>query len=228
MSGLAIESLTVGYPDKPPVLVDVSLTVAPGEVVALLGQSGSGKSTLLLAVAGHLESTSGRISWNGVSLTGVPAHERDFGLVLQDPLLFPHLDVADNVAYGLRRQGLKKAAARAEAETLLEWASLAGMGDRDTSTLSGGQAQRVAVVRALAPKPRLLLLDEPFSALDGPLRRRLAADVRALVVDRGVPALHVTHDEAEALSIADRIVNVADLTGVGDIGGAAPTDGAVM
>lgn len=211
MSGLAISHLTVGYPDKPAVLVDVNLTVAPGEVVALLGPSGSGKSTLLLAVAGHLAPSAGEIAWDGRSLAGVPAHERGFGLVLQDPLLFPHLSVVDNVAYGLRRQGANKTAAREQSQRLLEWAGLGEVAGRDPATLSGGQAQRVAVVRALAPAPRLLLLDEPFSALDGPLRRRLAADVRGLVLDRGVPALHVTHDESEAVSIADRVVNLADL-----------------
>jgi thiamine transport system ATP-binding protein len=211
-AGLVIERLTVGYDDKPAVLADVSFTVAPGEVVALLGPSGSGKSTLLLAIAGHLHPTAGRLFWDGVDLAAVPAHDRHFGLVLQDPLLFPHLDVADNVAYGLRRTGQNKTVARQTASGLLAWAGLEGLDHRDPATLSGGQAQRVAVVRALAPEPRLLLLDEPFSALDGPLRRRLAADVRRQVIERGVPTLHVTHDEAEAESIADRVVSLAELT----------------
>jgi len=212
-SGLVVERITVGYDAKPAVLVDASLTVAPGEVLALLGPSGSGKSTLLLAIAGHLQPTAGRICWDGVDIGGVPAHERHFGLVLQDPLLFPHLDVADNVAYGLRRQGDKKSVARAKAADLLAWAGLEGLDQRDVASLSGGQAQRVAVVRALAPQPRLLLLDEPFSALDAPLRQRLAADVRSQVRERGVPTLHVTHDEVEAASIADRVVRLADLAG---------------
>ncbi len=211
-SGLQIIDLTVGYDDKPAVLSHVKLEVAPGEVVALLGPSGSGKSTLLLAIAGHLAPDSGRICWDGADLAAVPANDRHFGLVLQDPLLFPHLSVVDNVAYGLRRQGEPRAGARKAASALLDWAGLAGLDDRDPATLSGGQAQRVAVVRALAPHPRLLLLDEPFSALDGPLRRRLAAAVRSQVVERGVPTLHVTHDEAEAESIADRVVSLAEVS----------------
>jgi thiamine transport system ATP-binding protein len=212
-AGLVVEALTVGYDPAAPVLTDLNLHVAPGEVVALLGPSGVGKSTLLLAVAGHLQPSSGRILWDGQDLAGVPAHERGFGLVLQDPLLFSHLSVLDNVAYGLRRAGESKPAARARAAELLDWAGLAGLDEREPSTLSGGQAQRVSVVRALAPEPRLLLLDEPFSALDGPLRRRLAADVRTQVIERGVPTLHVTHDEAEAAAIADRIQVVTRGTG---------------
>jgi ABC-type sulfate/molybdate transport systems ATPase subunit len=194
------------------VLTEVSLRVDAGEVVALLGPSGSGKSTLLLTIAGHLVPAAGRVLWGDTDLAHVPAHERHFGFVFQDPLLFPHLDVADNVAYGLRRDGQRRAAARGVAQELLTWAGLDGLGDRDPATLSGGQAQRVAVVRAIAPRPRLLLLDEPFSALDGPLRRRLAADVRRQVIERGVPTLHVTHDEAEAASIADRVVTLAELS----------------
>ena len=188
------------------VLGGVDLDVAPGEAVALLGPSGVGKSTLLRVVAGLVTPDAGAVTWDGVDLLGVPAHRRGIGLVFQDAVLFPHRDVAGNVGYGLEAAGASSAERREEVSRLLGLVDLAGFEDRAVDTLSGGQAQRVALARALAPRPRLLLLDEPFGALDRDLRERLGAEVRDLLRAQGIPALHVTHDEAEAALVADRVV----------------------
>lgn len=189
----------------------IDLTVQPSEIVAILGPSGSGKSTLLGAIAGVVAPADGRVLVDGVDVTDLPIHRRDIGLIFQQPLLFPHLSVRDNVAYGLRRHGRSRADARARASELLAWVELAGFEDRATDSLSGGQAQRVALARALAPEPAVLLLDEPFSALDAELRGRLATDVAAMLRSRGVAALHVTHDPAEAAAVADRTLALTDL-----------------
>jgi thiamine transport system ATP-binding protein len=216
MSGpdaLVVEGVSVRYGDRT-VLDRVELAVGPGEVVALLGPSGSGKSTLLQVIAGLQRPDAGRVSWAGSDLTAVPPHLRGFGLVFQDALLFPHLDVAGNVRYGLRVAGgerpTKNQAAQRVAE-LLALVELPGYGSRSVATLSGGEAQRVALARALAPAPRLLLLDEPFGALDRELRDRLAVDVRSLLHRLGTPAVHVTHDLAEAEMVGDRVVRLAEL-----------------
>jgi thiamine transport system ATP-binding protein len=195
------------------VLAGVELTVAPDEVVALLGPSGSGKSTLLQVIAGLRRPDAGRVSWLGTDITGVAPHLRGVGLVFQDALLFPHLDVAGNVGYGLRVAGAGRAPAAKRVAELLELVELGGYGSRSVATLSGGEAQRVALARALAPAPRLLLLDEPFGALDRELRDRLAVDVRALLHRLRTPAVHVTHDVAEAELVGDRVVRLADLAG---------------
>jgi thiamine transport system ATP-binding protein len=218
-AGLMVQGVSVGYEGR--ALLDrVSLGVAPDEVVALLGPSGSGKSTLLSLIAGVLPTESGAISWDGVDVTALPAHRRRFGLVFQDPLLFGHLDVAGNVGYGLRLQRVSAADRSAAVQRLLQLVRLDGLAHRDVTTLSGGEAQRVALARALAPSPRLLLLDEPFAALDRPLRLRLADDVADLLRVTGTPGLLVTHDEAEAERVADRVVRLADLQPGGD--GTAP------
>ena len=210
MTGLGIDLVSVRYDDR--MLLDgVSLEVGTGEVVALLGPSGSGKSTLLQVVAGVRRPDSGRVLWDGDDVTRVPIHLRRFGLVFQDPLLFPHLDVAGNVGYGLRVARRTDIAQRTAA--LLAMVELTGFERRSVGTLSGGEAQRVALARALAPEPRLLLLDEPFGALDRDLRLRLAEDVRDLLHRLGTPALHVTHDLEEAELVADRVVRLADLGG---------------
>ena len=190
----------------------IDLQLAPAEIVAVLGPSGSGKSTLLGTIAGVVPAAGGEILVDGKDVTHAPIHQRGIGLIFQEPLLFPHLSVSDNVAYGLRRHGMSRADARVRAQELLTWVDLADYGDRRPDELSGGQAQRVALARALAPQPAVLLLDEPFSALDLDLRQRLADDVARTLRMAGVAALHVTHDPQEAAAVADRVVTLADVS----------------
>lgn len=213
---LTLDSVSVRY-GATRAVDDVSLTVGgPGnQVVALLGPSGCGKSTLLRAVAGLEPLASGRVLFGGADLGRVPTHRREFGLVFQDGQLFPHRTVAGNIAYGIRRSGLRDQgigrAARAERiEELLALVGLEGFGERRVRELSGGQAQRVALARALAPRPRLLLLDEPLSALDRELRDRLTVDIARVLQVTGTPALLVTHDHSEAAALADRISVMLD------------------
>ena len=202
MSGLSVTDAVVRY--GPTVAVDgVSLEVAPGEIVALLGASGSGKSSLLRAVAGLEPLHAGRVSWDGEDLAGVPVHRRGFVMMFQDGQLFPHQSVAGNVGYALHH--LPPAARAARVAELLELVGLAGYGPRPVTALSGGEAQRVALARSLAPQPRLLMLDEPLSSLDRGLRERLVGELEATLRATGTPALHVTHDQDEAFAIADRI-----------------------
>jgi len=208
--GLALEGVRVVHEGRA-VLDGLALSVGPREVVALLGPSGSGKTTLLEVIAGVFAPDAGRVAWEGVDLAATPAHRRGFGLVFQDALLFPHLDVGRNVAFGLRMARLPRAEQAARVAELLALVELPGFEGRAVATLSGGEAQRVALARALAPKPRLMLLDEPFSGLDRDLRVRLAADVRSLLHRLGTPAVLVTHDEEEARAVADRVVRLAEL-----------------
>ena len=199
---LAVEGLTVRYGALAAVS-DVDMTVADGEVLALLGPSGCGKSTLLRAVAGLEPTAGGTIRWDDTDLADVPVHRRGFGLVFQDGQLFPHRDVAGNVAFGLR---MRRMTGRAErVAELLDLVGLAGYEKRKVTELSGGEAQRVALARALAPRPRLLLLDEPLSALDRALREQLAMDLAGLLRVAGATALVVTHDHDEAFTLADRV-----------------------
>lgn len=199
---LSLRGLRVTYPGITAVDA-VDLDLARGEVVALLGASGSGKSSLLRAVAGLEEVACGTITWDGRDVVGVPVHRRGFGLMFQDGQLFPFRDVAGNVAYGLA--GMSRARRKQVVMRMLELVGLPGFEPRDVTTLSGGQAQRVALARALAPNPRLLLLDEPLSALDRALREQLAVDVRAILHQEGTTALYVTHDQDEAMTVADRV-----------------------
>ncbi|CAM3165708.1 ABC transporter ATP-binding protein [Actinomyces slackii] len=198
---LSLEGLSVSYGGLRAV-DGVDLDMAPGEVVALLGASGSGKSSLLRAVAG-LEDAEGSIAWRGESVVPVPVHRRGFGLMFQDGQLFEHRDVGGNIAYGLA--GMARQERDRRVAEMLELVGLSGYEGRAIATLSGGQAQRVALARALAPRPRLLLLDEPLSALDRALREQLAADLRAILRDQGTTALYVTHDQDEAMTVADRV-----------------------
>ncbi|MCP5035716.1 MAG: ABC transporter ATP-binding protein [Actinomycetia bacterium] len=183
----------------------LSLELGQGEVLAVIGPSGSGKSTLLRAIAGLELLAGGQISAGGRSLDGVPTNRRDLGLMFQDHALFPHLDVAGNVGFGLRMQGHSEAERRDRVGELLGFVGLAGFERRAVHELSGGEAQRVALARALAPEPALLMLDEPFGSLDRLLREELTAEVRGLLVGLGQAALHVTHDQVEAFALADRV-----------------------
>lgn len=210
-SGLRLRSVSVDF-DGRSILHDVSLTVARGEIVAILGPSGSGKSTLLRLVAGLVEPTSGAVVIDDTDVTSVPTHRRGVGLVFQNNQLFPHLDVAANIAYGLRVAGMPVDQRRNRVSELLALVGLPGFGSRDVATLSGGEAARVALARSLATSPRVVLLDEPLSGLDHDLRYSLADDVRRVVRAAGSTAVVVTHDPDEARRIADRVVTLAELS----------------
>jgi len=201
---LEVRGLTVRYGDLV-ALDDVSLEVDAGETVAVLGASGSGKTTLLRAIAGLLTPDAGTISWDGADLRPVPAHRRRFGLVFQDFALFPHLDVAGNVGFGLRMSGVATPELAGRVDAALARVGLAGLGSRRVEELSGGQAQRVALARTFAPDPRMLLLDEPLGSLDPALRRDLATDLAAALAADPIPTLLVTHDTDEAFALAGRV-----------------------
>lgn len=188
-----------------PLLDDISFTVDTGETVCLLGASGSGKSTLLRIIAGLEEPDSGSVSFDGADLGAVPAHLRDFGLVFQDYALFPHLNVHDNVAFGLKMRRLPPAAIDERVANALEMVNLSGFGDRAVTELSGGEQQRIALARALAPRPRLLMFDEPLGALDRTLREDLLNELRSILHHSDIPAIYVTHDQEEAFALADRL-----------------------
>jgi len=199
---LRLSDVTVRF-DGVPAVLDATLEVPDGAVLAVLGPSGSGKSTLLRAIAGLEPTATGTVSWDGEDLTRVPTHRRGFALMFQDGQLFPHLSVARNVGYPLRLRRVRGAGARVA--ELLDLVGLSGYGDRLPATLSGGERQRVALARSLAADPRLLLLDEPLSALDAGLRERLAADLRGILRRAGTTAVMVTHDHDEAYAVADRL-----------------------
>jgi thiamine transport system ATP-binding protein len=199
---LTLDDVTVSY-DGIPAVRDAGLELPDGQVLAVLGPSGCGKSTLLRAVAGLEPLVSGSVSWDGSDLAQVPTHKRGFALMFQDGQLFNHLTVARNVGYALR---LRRAPGlEARVEELLSLVGLEGYGGRLPATLSGGERQRVALARCLAVRPRLLLLDEPLSALDAGLRQRLATDLRAILTQERITALMVTHDHEEAFTVADRL-----------------------
>lgn len=184
---------------------EVSLGLPEGEVLAVLGPSGCGKSTLLRAIAGLEELADGTVSLDGKDLADVPTHRRGFALMFQDGQLFRHLNVAGNIAYPLRLRGLDRSETNARVIDLLETVGLLDYGDRDVTTLSGGEQQRIALARCLAAEPRVLLLDEPLSALDRSLRERLAGDLRSILTTTRTTALLVTHDHDEAFTLADRM-----------------------
>ncbi len=200
--------LTKRYvPSAPPAVQAVDFAVDEGEIFALLGPSGCGKTTTLRLVAGLERADAGTVTLRGETLTGegvhVPTERRGIGLVFQDYALFPHLSVVENVAFGLR--GLPKNERRSRAEAALALVGLSGLAGRAPHTLSGGQQQRVALARTLAPRPRLILLDEPFSNLDALLRQQTRDEIRRLLKKQGITAVLVTHDQEEALSFADRV-----------------------
>jgi len=189
-----------------PLLRDISFTVEPGETTCMLGASGSGKTTLLKLIAGLESPDSGTIFFHGVDLRNSPPHARDFGLVFQDYGLFPHLNVFENIAFGLRMQRCSSDEIRGRVMSWLKRVDLAGFEERTVTDLSGGEQQRVALARALAPKPRLLMLDEPLGALDRNLKEGLLGQLRGILRESHIPAIYVTHDQEEALAISDRIM----------------------
>jgi spermidine/putrescine transport system ATP-binding protein len=192
------------YEEKP-LLAGVSLRVGRGETLCLLGPSGGGKSTLLRIIAGLEQAESGRVLWNGEDITRTPIHRRGFGLMFQDYALFPHLNVAENVAFGLRMKKLPGDRIQNEVAAALARVELAGFELRRVADLSGGEQQRVALARALAPRPQLLMLDEPLGALDRALREQLGRQLRRLLRELQIPALYVTHDQEEAFGVAQRV-----------------------
>ncbi|PJF23356.1 MAG: spermidine/putrescine ABC transporter ATP-binding protein [Phototrophicales bacterium] len=187
------------------VLQGVNLTIMPGEILCLLGASGCGKTTLLRIIAGLESCNSGDIWLDGVSVKLTPPHQRGVGLMFQDFALFPHMNVLDNVAFGLKMQRVPRAEREARAREILAVVGLSGFEKRDVSQLSGGEKQRVALARSLAPNPRLLMLDEPLGSLDAALRERLVVELRDIIQRLGLTAIYVTHDQQEAFAIADRV-----------------------
>src|SRR5437868_14176673 len=184
---------------------DLSFDIADGEFFAMLGPSGSGKTTSLRLIAGFEQPTSGEIRVHERSMAGVPPYERDVNTVFQDYALFPHMSVADNVAYGLMIRRVAKDERKRQAEEMLAMVALAGLGDRRPSQLSGGQRQRVALARALINRPSVLLLDEPLGALDLKLRKQMQLELTRLQRQVGITFVYVTHDQEEALAMSDRI-----------------------
>ncbi|MER7572786.1 ABC transporter ATP-binding protein [Streptomyces sp. NPDC126514] len=206
---LSLENATVRFGGRA-VLDAVDLAVAEHEVVCVLGPSGSGKSTLLRAVAGLQPLDAGRVTLDGRDQNGVPAHRRGMGLMFQDHQLFPQRDVGGNVAFGLRMHGASKRQQAERVRELLDLVGLPGAAGRAVAALSGGEQQRVALARALAPRPRLLMLDEPLGQLDRSLRERLVVELRELFSELGTTVLAVTHDQGEAFALADRVVVMRD------------------
>jgi len=201
---LKLESVSKRF-DETVAVADLSLEIRPGEFVTLLGPSGCGKTTTLRMIAGFETPTAGRILFEGREITRLSPQRRGFGMVFQNYALFPHLDVFENVAFGLRTRGARNDEIARRVEEALALVDLAGYGRRKVQELSGGQQQRVALARALAPEPRVLLLDEPLSNLDAALRERTRAELRALLKRLGITAIFVTHDQEEAFDLADRI-----------------------
>jgi ABC-type Fe3+/spermidine/putrescine transport system ATPase subunit len=196
--------------DNKPLLRGISFSVSQGETICLLGASGSGKSTLLRMVAGLEYPESGQFLFNKIDLAQTPPHLRDFGLIFQDYGLFPHLNVFDNVAFGLKMRNMPLAKIESRVTEMLDLVNLQGFDKRKVTDLSGGEQQRVALARALSPNPRLLMFDEPLGALDKSLKEDLLNQLRSILRKTNIPAIYVTHDQDEAFTIADRILLLLD------------------
>ena len=206
---LEVRDIFKTYENKP-LLRGISFSVLQGETICLLGASGSGKSTLLRMIAGLEFPERGQFLFNGIDLTQTPPHLRDFGLVFQDYGLFPHLNIFDNVAFGLKMRTIPAEKINARVAEMLALVNLTGFEKRKVTDLSGGEQQRVALARALAPSPRLLMFDEPLGALDKSLKDDLLNQIRAILHKTKIPAIYVTHDQDEAFTIADRILLLHD------------------
>jgi spermidine/putrescine transport system ATP-binding protein len=206
---LEVKDIFKSYEGKP-LLQGVSFDVEEGETVCLLGRSGSGKSTLLRIIAGLETAEGGSVAWNGMDLTNVPVHQRNFGLMFQDYALFPHYNVFENVAFGLKMKRASNEEIKAGVNRALEQVNMSGYETRRVTDLSGGEQQRVAFARAVAPHPGLLMLDEPLGALDHSLREQLMEELRKLLHRTGIPAVYVTHDQEEAFKLADRLILLND------------------
>lgn len=201
---LEIDNVSLRY-NTQPVLSGINLSINQGEIVCLLGESGSGKTTLLRVIAGLEEDYSGSIRVNSKAIEKVPTHKRGFGLMFQDFALFPHMSVAKNVAFGLRMRGVSAQEQSKIVAEMLDLVDLQGYQERNVDTLSGGQQQRVALARSLAPRPQLLMLDEPLGSLDAGLRERLVLNIRRIIKTIGLTTIYVTHDQQESYAIADRV-----------------------
>lgn len=206
---LTLNNIHKSYEGKP-LLKGISLEVAEGETICLLGPSGSGKTTLLRIIAGLENAEAGEVRWKGDEFSSVPPHKRNFGLIFQDYALFPHLNVFDNVSFGLKMQKMGREEITLRVMESLKQVDLLNFESRRVTDLSGGEQQRVALARALAPRPRLLLFDEPLGALDRKLREYLLAELRSILQESGVPAIYVTHDQEEAFTLADRVLLLHD------------------
>lgn len=202
---LTLDDIFHQYAGAAPAVDHITLEVAAGELVALLGPSGCGKTTLLRIIGGFQPQTSGKVVIGGKLVDHLPAHHRDIGIVFQNYALFPHLSVAENIAYGLDARRVPRARRKPRIDEMLDMIQLCHLADRYPRQLSGGQQQRVALARALAVEPRILLLDEPFSALDKSLRMDMQIEIKRLQRQSGVTCVMVTHDQEEALSMADRV-----------------------
>jgi len=207
---LDCRNLVVTY-ESTPVLQVLSIDIGAGEIVALTGPSGSGKTTLLRCIAGLEVVDSGTIHLSGEEITAKPAHLRRIGLVFQDNQLFPHLNVAENISYSLKLQRVSKSLVDEKVAEVLELVGLAHLAQREIIKLSGGEAKRIAVARALVAQPKVLLLDEPLNGLDPELHTRLLEDLGNLLRSRGTTTLHVTHDQDEARAIANRVLDIREL-----------------
>ncbi|MFQ6024076.1 MAG: ABC transporter ATP-binding protein [Acidiferrobacterales bacterium] len=205
MSGLTLEGITKSFGSVTAV-ADVGVHFPEGKFVCLLGPSGCGKTTLLRLIAGLESPSKGHVVLDGIDVTGMPVHERNFGMVFQTLALFPHLTVGDNIAYGLRIRRVDGAKRRQRIQELLDLVRLPGVAERHVSQLSGGERQRVAMARALALEPKLFLLDEPLSALDAKLRETMQVELRLLQQRLGITTILVTHDQREAMTMADIVV----------------------
>jgi len=204
MSSVTLTNIRKNYGELAAV-DNVSLEIREGELLALLGPSGCGKTTTLRMIAGFVAPTAGTIRFGDREVTTVPVHKRNVGMVFQGYALFPHLSVAKNIEFGLRVRSMDKERKAKRVAEMLRWVQLDSMADRSPRALSGGQQQRVALARAMAIEPDVLLLDEPFSALDAKLRAQLRKEIRDLQQDAGITSVFVTHDQEEAMAIADRI-----------------------